>query len=67
METKIVVRRFPDRKKPCLTVEQGNCCTVIATFRNDHYAKLFENVIGGTLIAEYDVDLFGKEWKRGDE
>lgn len=45
METRIAVRHFPDRKKPCLVVEQGNCGAVLATFRNDYCAKVWNDMI----------------------
>ncbi len=32
---------FSDRKKPCLAVQEGNNCTILASFTNDMYAKKF--------------------------
>lgn len=33
--TRVVVRHYPDRKKPCLVIEQGNQGMILATFRNE--------------------------------
>lgn len=60
METRIALRRFSDRKKPCLMVEQGNCGTVLATFRNEDCAMVWMDIIGGDLVTDYDEDMFGK-------
>ena len=40
MKTALVIRHFPDRKKPCLMLEQGNQGIVIATIRNTECEKL---------------------------
>ena len=60
MKTRIALRHFPDRKKPCLVVEQGNCGTVLATFRNEDCARVWMDIIGGDLVTDYDEDMFGK-------
>lgn len=44
--TFLVVRHYPDRKKPCLVIEQGNTGIVLATFRNEASAELFNHFIG---------------------
>lgn len=44
--TFLAVRRYPDRKKPCLVIEQGNTGIVLATFRNEASAELFNHFIG---------------------
>ena len=44
--TFLVVRHFPDRKKPCLVIEQGNTGIPIAAFRNEASAELFKYFIG---------------------
>ena len=44
--TFLVVRHYPDRKKPCLVIEQGNTGIVLATFRNEASAELFKHFIG---------------------
>lgn len=44
---KVVIRRFSGRKNPCLTLEQGNQDIVLASFRNETTAKLFEEFLGG--------------------
>lgn len=38
---KIGACKLPDRKKPCLYVEEGNNITVYATFQSDERAKQF--------------------------
>jgi hypothetical protein len=40
MTTALVIRHFPDRKKPCLVLEQGNECIVIGTLRNGYCESL---------------------------
>ena len=60
METRIAVKHFPDRKKPCLVVEQRNCGAVLATFRNDYCAKVWNDIIGGTLVTDYEDDMFSE-------
>ena len=44
--TFLVVRHYPDRKKPCLVIEQGNTGIVLATFRNEASADVFKEFIG---------------------
>lgn len=44
--TFLVVRQYPDRKKPCLVIEQGNTGIVLATFRNEASADVFKEFIG---------------------
>ena len=40
MKTALVIRHFPDRKKPCLMLEQGNQGIIVATIRNAECEKL---------------------------
>jgi hypothetical protein len=44
--TFLAVRTYPDRKKPCLVIEQGNTGIVLATFRNEASADVFKEFIG---------------------
>jgi hypothetical protein len=37
--TKVAVRHYPDRKKPCLVIEQGNQGIILATFQNEKGGK----------------------------
>jgi hypothetical protein len=37
--TKVAVRYYPDRKKPCLVIEQGNQGIILATFQNEKGGK----------------------------
>ncbi len=48
----IVVRKYPDRKKPCLVLEQGNKGVVLANFRNEEMMKLYFEALGGTYMIE---------------
>ena len=57
--TNVAVRRFPDRKKPCLVIEQGNQGMILATFNNEKTAKLFDDLFG-ICITESEP-LFEKE------
>lgn len=36
---------FPDRKKPCLVIEQGNECVVIGTFNNEKCVATFHDAL----------------------
>lgn len=49
---RIVVRKYPDRKKPCLVLEQGNQGIVLATFQNDKMMKLYFEALGGNKMIE---------------
>ena len=58
----IVVRHFPDRKKPCLMLEEGNQGIVLGTFRNEEMVQLFKRALGGEGIQrQYDRNFF-KDW-----
>ena len=48
MYTTFAIRHFPDRKKPCLGLEQGNQCIVIGTIRNAECEHLLREYFGGT-------------------
>lgn len=34
--------KFPDRKKPSLCVQEGNVCTVVASFNSEAGAEYFK-------------------------
>ena len=52
----IVIRHFPDRKKPCLVLEQGNQGIVLGTFRNAEMERLYTLALGGnnTIVMNYE-------------
>lgn len=56
--TKIVVRHFPDRAKPCLCIEQGNQAMIIATFKNKQSEELFCEFLGGNCIQRFMRRIF---------
>ena len=57
-ETKLVIRHFPDRKKPCLCLEQGNQAIIIATIRNNECEDLLRRYFcGGCIMSEME-DIF---------
>ena len=41
----IMVTRIPKRKKPVLMVSEGNCMTLVATFKSEEDAKNFEETL----------------------
>ena len=47
----IGVYKFPDRKKPCLCIRNGNEIVVYGTFTNDEVANDFMNELGKFLGA----------------
>lgn len=63
-DTRLVVRRFSDRKKPCLCLEQGNKCLVIGTLRNDEMAQLYDDFMGGMCLKGQMQDLFTEGQKK---
>lgn len=58
-DTRLVIRRFSDRKKPCLCLEQGNKCLVIGTLRNDEMAQLYDDFMGGMCLKGQMQDIYG--------
>ena len=52
----IVIRHYPDRKKPCLVLEQGNQGIVLGTFRNVEMERLYTLALGGnnTIVMNYE-------------
>ena len=53
---KIVIRHFPDRKKPCLMLEQGNQGIILATFRNADMEKLYTLALGGNNVIQMNYE-----------
>lgn len=49
--TKLVIRRFPDRKKPCICLEQGNQAIVIGTIRNAECEELWRRFFNRGCLA----------------
>ena len=49
--TKLVIRQFPDRKKPCICLEQGNQAIVIGTIRNAECEELWRRFFNRGCIA----------------
>lgn len=49
---KIVIRHFPDRKKPCLVLESGAQGIILATFRNEEMENLYKYVLCGNNTIE---------------
>lgn len=50
---------FPDRKKPCLCVEEGNSIFVYGHFKTLHGAKAFMDILGnmvGAVFVEGDTE-----------
>ena len=65
MITKLAIRHFLDRKKPCLMLEQGNQGIVIATIRNAESEALLNRFLDGGVLCRDMPDIFkeseGKE------
>lgn len=61
MQTFLTIRHFPDRKKPCLVLEQGNEGLVIGTIRNADCEKLLKEFFGyGSVCGKMDY-IFSSE------
>jgi hypothetical protein len=45
---------FPDRKKPCLCVEEGNQCVVYGHFNTVEGADKFMDILGRMVGAEME-------------
>lgn len=68
MDTTFAIRHFPDRKKPCLVLEQGNQCIVIGTIRNAECEHLLREYFGGTCGIWGDMrDLFEPQESEGTD
>ena len=58
IETKLVVRHFPDRVKPCLCLEQGNKSLILATFQKKDFVQYYEDFLGGNCIVSTMKNIF---------
>lgn len=47
----IYVAHFPERKKPCLVVEENNRGTIVATFRSEDDVKLFWEYVDSIIFC----------------
>ena len=63
--TRMVIRHFPDRKKPCLCIEQGNQAMVLATFRNKECEELYKQFLGGNCMQR-EMSLIFEEVNTDD-
>ena len=55
-ETKLVIRHFPDRKKPCICLEQDNQAIVIGTIRNAECEELWQRFFNrGCVVKEMEA------------
>ena len=68
MTTLLVIRHFPDRKKPCLVLEQGNKGIVIGTIRNTECEKLFKEFFDGSngICSNRMRDIFDENMRGGE-
>ncbi len=51
-KVKIGAYKFPDRKKPCICVEKGNCIYTYGSFHSDEQADKFMNELGNLVGAK---------------
>ena len=56
IDTKISIKHFPDRKKPCLVLEQGNRGLVLGYFRSDEMVKVLDLAMGGSKSLVFECD-----------
>ena len=59
--TRLVVRHYPDRKKPCLVIEQGNQGWILATFNNEKCEEVYKRFLQGNCIQREMSYLFDEE------
>jgi hypothetical protein len=48
--------KFPDRKKPCLCVQEGSSIVVYGTFNNDEAANNFMKKLGEFVGAYFEKE-----------
>ena len=63
MQTFLTIRHFPDRKKPCLMLEQGNNGLVVGYIRNTECERLLRMFLirdNRTFCREME-DMFEEE------
>lgn len=51
--------KFPDRKKPCLCIQEGSKIVVYGTFNTDEGAKEFMNKLGELIGATVEKESEG--------
>lgn len=51
---KIGAYNFPNRKKPCLCIEEGNRIVVYGHFNSSEYAEEFMEKLGELVCAKMD-------------
>ena len=61
MQTLLAIRHFPDRKKPCLMLEQGNEGLVVGYIRNAECERLINKFFGGPCSLVGDMDYMFEE------
>lgn len=59
--TRVVVRHYPHRKKPCLVIVQGNHGMVLATFQDKKCVEIYKRFLQGDCIQREMSWLFDKE------
>lgn len=59
--TRVVVRHFPHRRKPCLVIEQGNHGMVLATFQDEKCKEIYKRFLQGDCMQREMSWLFGEE------
>lgn len=59
--TRVVIRHYSDRKKPCLVIEQGNQGMVLATFRNEECEELYKRFLQGNCMQREMSWLFDED------
>lgn len=52
----IAIRHFPDRKNPCLVVEEGNHGLIVANFKGEKHAQLVQNLLGENVALKVRSD-----------
>jgi hypothetical protein len=48
--------KFPDRKKPCLCIQDGSSIVVYGIFNNDEAANNFMNKLGEFVGASFEKE-----------
>ena len=59
--TRVVIRHYPDRKKPCLVIEQGNQGMILATFQNEKCVEIYKRFLQGDCMQREMSWLFDEE------
>ncbi len=59
--TRVVVRHYPDKKKPCLVIEQGNQGMILATFQNEKCEEIYKRFLQGNCMQREMSWLFDED------